>query len=120
MFELVPPTFHAHISKAYEDMGQPTVNIDTFWNVYLAILRQLQQHKEISEFVTSYQQSVQDDPQNVSLLDGMEPFRLGQPLNLSRGNSQYIGGLESSANNGNIWAPADSVDFTTDDDSKSD
>ena len=103
VFELVPPAFHEHVSYAYSEIGQPKVNVDTFWEVYLSLRQQLRErhHEQVAEILTSYQQNREEDPGDVPLLSGMEEFRLGQPLDLGN-NTCYIGGLDSPALPGGI------------------
>lgn len=98
VFDLVPQAFHDHVSNAYSEIGKPNVNVDTFWEVYLGLLRRLRERspEQVSEILTSYQANVEEDPDNVPLLPNMEDFRLGQPLNLGN-KTCYIGGLESPA-----------------------
>jgi hypothetical protein len=97
VFDLVPPAFHDCVSNAYSEIGKPDVNVDTFWEVYLNLLQRLgeRRREEVTEILTSYQENLEEEPDNVPLLPNMEEFRLGQPLDLG-GNACYIGGLESS------------------------
>ena len=125
VFELVPPAFHDYVSNAYSEIGKPNVNVDTFWKVYLRLLRRLRErsHEQVTEILTSYHVNAEEDPGNVALLPGMEDFRLGQPLDLGS-NTCYIGGLESSAFPGGteslVGEYADFTDESDDDGSEGD
>jgi hypothetical protein len=73
VFELVPPGFHEHVSNAYSEIGQPKVNVDTFWEVYLSLRRQLceRRHEQVAEILSSYQLNLEEDPGDVPLLPDM-------------------------------------------------
>lgn len=117
VFELVPAAFHDHVSEAYSAIGEPNVDMGTFWEVYLRLRQQLQEphHQSLTEVLTSYHD--QDDSVNIPLLPNMEQFRLGQPLDLGS-NGSYIGGLDFGAlPDGIRGVAAEYVDFTTDDES---
>lgn len=34
IFQLVPPAFQVIVSECYDDLGQPVVTFDTFWEIY--------------------------------------------------------------------------------------
>jgi hypothetical protein len=34
IFDLVPPIIHEHISAAYNNIGRPAVDFNSFWDVY--------------------------------------------------------------------------------------
>jgi hypothetical protein len=122
VFALVPPAFHDHLSNTYSEIGQPNVNVDTFWEVYLSLLRRLRErcYEEVTEILSSYQANLEEDSNDVPLLPNMEAFRLGQPLDFGN-NTCYIGGLDSSALSGGIWGRvgeyADFTDESDEDDS---
>jgi hypothetical protein len=69
------------VENLYVAMGQPVVTNETFWTIYCDLLKQLcdGSDKVLSEILT--------------LLQDMNPFRLGQPLNVAR-NGNYIGRLD--------------------------
>lgn len=97
VFELVPQTFHERVDNLYSAIGQPEITQETFWNVYLELLNQLQngQDEELTNIISSHQELESTQPdEDMPLLPEMEPFRLGQPLNV--GNGVYIGGLDAS------------------------
>ena len=60
VFELVPAAFHNHASDAYSAIGEPNINIETFWEVYLRLRQQLQEphHQSLTEVLTSYHDGV--------------------------------------------------------------
>lgn len=119
VFELVPAAFHDHISEAYSAIGEPNINMDTFWEVYLHLRQQLHEprHQSLTEVLTSYDHaSNQYDSDDVPLLPNMEQFRLGQPLDLGRKGS-YIGGLDFDALPDEL--AAELADFTSDDETDS-
>ena len=41
VFELVPPAFHDHVASLYSEIGEPAVNVDSFWPVYCNLLGKL-------------------------------------------------------------------------------
>ena len=96
VFELVPPTFHELANNLYSAIGQPEITHATFWDIYLELLKQLRnrQDEEPTDIITTYREleSMQPD-EDMALLPNMEPFRLGQPLNVGNDVS-YIGGLD--------------------------
>jgi len=93
VFELVPPVFHEHVSRLYIMIGQPQVNITTFWDIYLDLLKLLRavRDDQLSHILNSHKEA--QEPEDVPLLSGMEAFRLGQPLQPGK-RGQYIGGLD--------------------------
>jgi hypothetical protein len=115
----VPPTFHDHVSEAYSVIGEPNVNMETFWKVFLHLRQQLREprHQSLTEVLTSYHN--QDDSVDIPLLPNMEQFRLGQPLDLGSKGS-YIGGLDFGALPDGIHElAAEYAEFTTDDEADS-
>jgi hypothetical protein len=118
VFELVPATFHNHVSEAYSAIGEPNVNMETFWEVYLRLRQQLEpHHQSLTEVLTSCHN--QDDSVDIPLLPNMEQFRLGQPLDLGS-NGSYIGGLDFEAlPDGMRELAAEYAAFTTDDEADS-
>lgn len=60
VFELVPPTFHEHISQVYVVIGEPEVNADTFWDIYLRLLRELREghDEQLTSILTSHQETL--------------------------------------------------------------
>ena len=77
-------------------IGQPEITHKTFWDIYLELLKQLRnrQDEELADVISSYREleSVQPDD-DMALLPNMEPFRLGQPLNVGN-DVTYISGLD--------------------------
>ena len=117
VFELVPAAFHDHVSEAYSAIGEPNVNMETFWEVYLHLRQQLHEprHQSLMEVLTSLHDQV--DLVDIPLLPNLEQFRLGQPLNLGR-RGAYIGGLEFEAlPDGVHEGAAEYVEFTSEDES---
>ena len=116
VFELVPPAFHDHVSEAYSAIGEPCVDIATFWEVYLRLRQQLRKpcHQSLTEVLTSYHNQ-DDDSVDIPLLPNMEQFRPDQPLNLGSKGS-YVGGLDFGALPDGIREPSAeyAADFTTD------
>jgi hypothetical protein len=82
VFELVPPAFHKHVSQLYIAINQPEVNVDTFWNVYLNLLRQIHEghDEQLTSTLTLHQETLNQDANEMPLLPGMDAFCLGQPL----------------------------------------
>lgn len=118
VFELVPPAFHEHISQLYIEIGQPEVNVDTFWDIYLHLLRQLREghDEQLTNILTSHQETLNQDSNEMPLLPGLDAFRLGQPLQAGRHGS-YMGGLdESSLASAVQQLGAEFADFTDEED----
>ncbi|KAF4617518.1 hypothetical protein D9613_006332 [Agrocybe pediades] len=42
VFQLVPPTFHEHISRVYAELGCPPVTFETAWDVYRMLVLRLE------------------------------------------------------------------------------
>ena len=107
------------MDSIYTAIGQPEINIETFWDVYLDLLKRLrdESNEELTDILTSHQPSVQPDPENVDLLSNMAPFRLGRPLDVG-GNTNYIGGLNVSTLPSSVPVPhPEYADFTSDEES---
>jgi len=98
VFTLVPPTFHERATELYLSMGEPEVTVRTFWDIYCDLLARLREpmDEQLTEVLDTFQLNLNDDAEGMALLPNMEPFRLGQPLNLG-GKSTYLGGLEESS-----------------------
>jgi len=96
VFELVPQTFHELADNLYSAIGQPEITHETFWDIYRELLRQLRngQDEELAGIISSHRELESTQPdEEMDLLPNMEPFRLGQPLNIGN-NVSYIGGLD--------------------------
>lgn len=52
--------------------------------------------KQLTEVLDTFQANLDNDAEDMALLPNMEPFCLGQPLNLG-GRSTYLGRLEESS-----------------------
>jgi hypothetical protein len=98
VFELVPPAFHEHVANLYALIGQPEVTIETFWNIYRALLGRLHEghDEQLTEIISHHDMTRGQEPDNMPLLPNMDAFRLGQPLDLGP-KANYIGGLDGSA-----------------------
>lgn len=100
VFTLVPPTFHERVSEVYLSIGEPEVTVGTFWEIYCNLLGRLREpmDNQLTDVLNTFQANVDntDSAEDMALLPGMEPFRLGQPLELG-GNLTYIGGLEEGS-----------------------
>jgi hypothetical protein len=119
VFELVPAAFHDHVSEAYSAIGEPKINMETFWEVYLRLRQQLHEphHQSLTEVLTSYHD--QDVSVDIPLLPNMEQFRPGKPLDIGSKGS-YIGGLDFEAlPDGIREVAAEYAEFTTDDEAES-
>jgi hypothetical protein len=97
VFELVSQIFYERVDDLYSVIGRPEITKETFWDIYLELLKKLQngRDEELANILSSHQQSVQPD-QGMPLLPNVEPFRLGRPLNVGK-NVNYIGGLDVSS-----------------------
>jgi hypothetical protein len=98
VFTLVPPTFHERATELYMAIGEPEVTVGTFWDIYRDLLGRLreQEDDQLTEVLNTFQANVDNNADDMALLPNMEPFRLGQPLDLG-GKSTYVGGLEESS-----------------------
>ena len=117
VFELVPQAFHERAENLYVAMGQPVVMTETFWAIYCDFLKQLCDGSDevLPEILNSHEQSLAQQDIKMALLPDMEPFRLGQPLDIAR-NGNYIGGLDVSALPSDVPVPhPECADFTSDD-----
>ena len=89
VFTLVPPTF------------EPEVTVRTFWDIYCNLFGRLQEpmDNQLTEVLNTFQVNLDNkllNAEDMALLPNMEPFCLGQLLNLG-GKSTYMGGLEESS-----------------------
>ena len=60
VFELVPHTVHERADNLYSVIGRPEITAETFWDVYLELLRQLHlgQDEELANIISSHQNSL--------------------------------------------------------------
>ena len=98
VFTLVPHTFHERATELYLSIGEPEVTVRTFWDIYREILGRLREptDDQLTEVLDTFQANLDNNADGMALLPNMEPFRLGQPLDLG-GKSTYMGGLEESS-----------------------
>jgi hypothetical protein len=98
VFTLVPPTFHERATELYLSIGEPAVTVGTFWDIYRNLLGKLREpiDDQLTEVLDTFQANIDNNAEDMALLPNMEPFRLGQPLDLG-GKSTYVGGLEESS-----------------------
>ena len=70
IFQLAPPDFEPYVTQCFEDLGNPKVTFDTFWDVYC----ELQDLVEVAipgDITMTLSKSIRGDA------DGMlEPFEL--------------------------------------------
>lgn len=120
VFELVPQTFHERADNLYSAIGQPEITQETFWDVYLELLKRLrgERDEELANIISSHQELESTPPdEDMPLLPDMEPFRLGRPLNVGK-DVNYIGGLDDS--NGDIDPGPEFAIFTSSEEEESD
>ena len=98
VFTLVPPTFHGRAMELYQSIGEPEVTVGSFWDIYRKILGRLREpvDDQLTEELLTFQANTINNAEGMDLLPNMEPFRLGQPLDLG-GKSTYLGGLEENS-----------------------
>lgn len=97
VFTLVPPAFHERATELYLSIGEPEVTVRTFWDVYRDLLGRLREpiYDQLTDVLDTFQANLENTIEDFELLPDMEPFRLGQPLDLGD-KFNYIGGLEGS------------------------
>jgi hypothetical protein len=98
VFILVPPTFHERVTELYRSIGEPEVTVVTFWDIYRNLLGRLREPEDdqFTDVFKTFQANVDNSAEDMPLLPNMEPFRLGQPLDLG-GRTTYMGGLEEGS-----------------------
>jgi hypothetical protein len=98
VFTLVPPTFHERVTELYLFIGEPEVTVGTFWDIYRNLLGKLRERidDQLTDVLNTFQANIDNSAEDMALLPDMEPFRLGQPLELG-GKSTYIGELEEGS-----------------------
>ena len=98
VFTLVPPTFHERALELYLSIGEPEVTVGTFWDIYRNLLGRLREPADdrLTEVLDTFQANIDNNAEGMALLPNMEPFRLGQLLDLG-GQSTYMGGLEEDS-----------------------
>ena len=97
VFTLVPQAFHERAREIYLSIGEPEVTVRTFWDIYCNMLGRLQEpDDQLTEVFNTFQANLDNNADDMALLPDMEPFRLGQPLELG-GKSTYMGGLEEGS-----------------------
>ena len=122
VFELVPPLFHERVSELYMAIGQPEVTINSFWDIYRDLLERLRNghDEQLSTVLDSHKETLSRDQEDMPLLPGMDPFRLGQPLQPGR-RGQYIGGLDDTALEGALSNfGVEYAEFTSDEEGEGD
>ena len=98
VFELVPQTFHDRANNLYSAIGRPEITQETFWDIYLELLNRIrdEQDEELTNIISSRRELENTtSDEDMPLLPDMQPFRLGQRLNVG-GSVNYIGGLDVS------------------------
>lgn len=102
VFQLAPPDFEPYVAQCFEDLGNPEVTFDTFWDVYC----ELQDLVEVAipgDIAMTLSESIRGDA------DGMlEPFEL---VHLKEPEFK---GIEDDENEEEDDAPY--VDFTNEED----
>jgi hypothetical protein len=99
VFTLVPPTFHERATEVYLSIGEPEVTVKSFWDIYLSLLEKLRglaADDQLTEVINTFQANLDNNAEGMALLPDMEPFHLGQPLDLG-GKTSYLGGLEENS-----------------------
>lgn len=81
VFELVPAAFNACATDAYRKLGNPQVNISSFWGIYQNLLscfnEALVQSAHLRNAIAS-SHIVSLEPADIPLLPGLKPLRKGQ------------------------------------------
>ena len=81
VFHLTPPPFDSRANKYYEEMGQPPVSSNSFWNVYQQLLS-LFWGAELSDDLTKVLSDLENHTEQIAkekadVLPGLKPLRLG-------------------------------------------
>ena len=95
VFQLTPPDFNAQASVFYEEIGHPPVTSDTFWTVYLRLLRKFEV-AAVSDAVKERWKAADDAAfeANITLIQGA-PLRDSQVLR--RADEEELFNSESDA-----------------------
>lgn len=84
VFQLTPPGFDIRARFLYEEMGQPIINKDSFWNTYKDLLHRFQQpaeDTELDEVLATHTETMQRlhdlSWDEIPLLEGLKELREG-------------------------------------------
>ncbi|KAJ7644524.1 hypothetical protein FB45DRAFT_691567, partial [Roridomyces roridus] len=96
VFQLVPADFNLIITQIYTDAGQPTVDRQSYWDVYLTLLRRLEIHLlggpvDIEAQWGFTMQDKVNGANELELLQGLEELRGGE----SAAGQYYMGGVNN-------------------------
>lgn len=81
VFELTPPLFNQLAGNHYSNLGSPTVNSSSFWDVYTALLACFQSNAHLT--LNSELDSILEDARqaletalndNIDILPGLQPY----------------------------------------------
>lgn len=93
VFTLVPTALHERVMQLYLSIGEPTVTVGTFWDIYCNLLGRLREpaDDQMTDVLDMFQANLNNnaEPEDMALLPNVEPFHLGKPLYLG-GKSTYI------------------------------
>jgi len=81
VFQLTPPPFDSRANKYYEEMGQPPVSSNSFWNVYQELLAHFQGAEpsdDLTEVLSDLEKRTEQiAKEKVDVLPGLKPLRAG-------------------------------------------
>ncbi|OBZ73681.1 hypothetical protein A0H81_06483 [Grifola frondosa] len=93
VFHLVPPEFGTLADKLYSMLGNPAVNSDSFWTVYVSLLAAFRQLPQVPDFSASIQTQGGYEEEEVPELPNLRALRHGEE-GAGPQNIVYAGGLE--------------------------
>ncbi|KAJ7142173.1 hypothetical protein C8R46DRAFT_920349 [Mycena filopes] len=100
VFELTPPSFHAEATAIFQQLGNPTVDRDTFWFVYVNMLDAFDgavfdDRDSLDRDMEAADDYFEDD---IELMPGQADLRPGAPVIGSAAANvlyEYVGGLSA-------------------------
>ncbi|KAI0054561.1 hypothetical protein BV25DRAFT_1922583 [Artomyces pyxidatus] len=103
VFELVPPAFSHRVNQCYAAIGQPVLTSDTFWDIYLDLLRELRPTLQDPTFQEMLMEHAPIEEaakaEEIGLLAGQQDLRPGpamighQALGMAADNAAEAGSI---------------------------
>ncbi|CAK5275421.1 unnamed protein product [Mycena citricolor] len=100
IFNLVPPDFEAYIGEFYTDLGSPSVNRNTCWDVYWQLLHHFERFDETHHVPTTVDdlwgfaltQAENEYRDEIPPIPNLRPLRGGDDI-VGRDGAYYMGGV---------------------------